>query len=230
MTVNELSPPIEAQSRSRRLLVVNPNGNAEVTRLVAATARETLSPMTAATVLNPAASPLSIETHGDRLIAEPLAIDILAANPGFDAYVMACFDDIAIEGARRFLGAPIVCAAEAAISTARLFAPRFTIVTTVESMVPGIKVLVKSLGAEEICTVRAAGVGVASAASGGADIDRRLDDCIRDARNFDGAGAIVLGSGGLVGRAAKLTERHGLPVIDSIVAALAFGELAARLR
>ncbi|MFC5738684.1 aspartate/glutamate racemase family protein [Sinirhodobacter huangdaonensis] len=228
MTEAVLRP--KTKDHTRRILIVNPNGNPDVTRLVAATARNLLSPSTQAEVLNPEGSPLSIETLNDRKVAEPLAIDLLAANRGYDAYIMACFDDIAVAGARRFLGAPIVCAAEAAVSVARLFAPRFTIVTTVAGMVPGINALVKSLGAERLCTVRAAGIGVASAASGGREIDQRLDECIRDARNFDGAGAIVMGSGGLTGRAATLMERHGIPVIDSIAAAISMGELAAGLR
>lgn len=214
----------------RRILVVNPNGNPEVTRLVADTATAVLHPSTAVRVLHPEGSPRSIETRADRRLAEPLALDLLARHPGYDAYVMACFDDIAIDSGRRFLGAPIVCAAEAAISVARMFAPRIAIVTTVEAMVPGIRTLIASLGAEKICTVRAAGIGVASAAAGGTEISRKIDETIENARNLDGAGAIILGSGGLTGRAEGLSLRHGLPVIDSIEAALAMAELGARLR
>lgn len=224
------APCPENPASSRRILVVNPNGNPEVTRLVADTASTVLSPSIAVRVLHPEGSPRSIETRADRGVAEPLALDLLARNPGYDAYVMACFDDIAIERGRQFLGAPIVCAAEAAISVARMFAPRFTIVTTVETMVPGIRSLIASLGAERICTVRAAGIGVASAAAGGTDIERKLDATVEQARNLDGAGAIILGSGGLTGRASELSARHGIPVIDSIQAALAMADLAAQLK
>lgn len=225
-----LSPRAGQEAARRRILVVNPNGNPAVTRLVSDAATAVLSPSTAFQVLHPEGSPRSIETRADRGVAEPLAVELLAQHPGYDAYVMACFDDIAIDTSRRFLSAPIVCAAEAAISVARLFAPRIAIVTTVETMVPGIRVLVDSLGAAGICTVRAAGIGVASAAAGGDDIAKKLDATIEDARNFDGAGAIILGSGGLTGRAEALSLRHGLPVIDSIEAALAMAELAAGLK
>lgn len=225
-----LSPCTGSLAARRRILAVNPNGNPEVTRLVSDTAAAVLHPTTAVRVLHPEGSPHSIETRADRGVAEPLALDLLARNPGYDAYVMACFDDIAIASGRRFLGAPVVCAAEAAISVARMFAPRIAIVTTVETMVPGIRSLIASLGAEKMCTVRAAGIGVASAATGGAEIGRKIDATIENARNLDGAGAIILGSGGLTGRAGALSERHGLPVIDSIEAALAMAELGARLR
>ncbi|MDD9745112.1 MAG: aspartate/glutamate racemase family protein [Marinovum algicola] len=225
-----VSPRATEQTALRRILVVNPNGNPEVTRLVSDAATGVLDRATSARVLHPEGSPRSIETRADRAVAEPLAIDLLSRHPGYDAYVMACFDDIAVSGGRRFLEAPIVCAAEAAISVARLFAPRIAIVTTVDTMVPGIRALVAALGAGDICTVRAAGIGVASAAAGGAEISRKLDATIQDARNFDGAGAIILGSGGLTGRARALSARHGIPVIDSIEAALTMAEVAARLR
>ncbi|WP_171060552.1 aspartate/glutamate racemase family protein [Poseidonocella sp. HB161398] len=221
---------LRAAAGRDRLLVVNPNGNPEVTRLVARIAAGVVAPTTGLCVLNPEGSPHSIETFADRQRAEPLAVDLLARHPGYGGYVMACFDDIAVDQGRRFLGAPVVCAAEAAISVARMFVPRFAIVTTVESMVPGIRALVRKLGAADACAVRAAGIGVAEAAAGGEAIARRIDGAIADARNFDGAGAIILGSGGLAGRAGELSRRHGLPVIDSIEAAVAMGELAMRLR
>jgi len=222
--------PRPAEQTDRRLLILNPNGNPEVTQLVSGIADRVLGPGVTARVINPEDSPHSIQTLADRRRAEPLVVDLLAQNPGFDAYVMACFDDIAVHSGRSFLGAPVVCAVEASISVARLFAPRITIVTTVDSMVPGIRTLVESLGAAKSCTVRAAGIGVASAAAGGDEIDRRLDSTIADARNFDGAGAVILGSGGLAGRAEALSARHGLPVIDSIEAAISLGALAAAMQ
>ena len=225
-----LSTETEELTTRRRILVVNPNGNPEVTRLVSETAAAVLHPATAVRVLHPEGSPRSIETRADRRLAEPLALDLLSRHRDYDAYVMACFDDIAIESGRRFLDAPIVSAAEAAISVARMFANRMAIVTTVETMVPGICSLVASLGAEGVCTVRAAGIGVASAAAGGADICRKIDAAVENARNLDGAGVIILGSGGLTGRAGPLSARHGIPVIDSIEAALVMAELGARMR
>ncbi|MDO9638455.1 MAG: aspartate/glutamate racemase family protein [Pseudotabrizicola sp.] len=55
----------------------------------------------------------AIQTLADRRIAEPLALDLLAANADHDAYVMACFEDIALVQARRFLQVPVVGAVHA---------------------------------------------------------------------------------------------------------------------
>lgn len=212
-----------------RLLLVNPNSNPAVTALAAAAAGRVLGRGAVAEAVEPDGAPLSIETLDQRRRAEPLAIDLLARHMGYDAYAMACFDDIALAAGRRFLGRPIVGSAEAALAIARCFAPRVAIVTTVETMVPGIRALLREMGAEGWCSVRAAGVGVADAAGGGDAIAARLDAAIALARDIDGAGAIILGSGGLAGRAPDLARRHGLPVIDSVEAAVGMAELAARL-
>lgn len=216
----------KAGGAGRRLLVINPNGNPSVTALVDATAKRILAGDTRATVINPAASPISIETPADRARAEPLAIELLRANPGYDAYVMACFDDIALEAGRALSRAPVVGAFEASVALARTMAARFAIVTTVETAVPGIKALLASHGAAEICGVFAAGVGVAEAAGSGSLAEARISAAVDLARR-GGATAIILGSAGLNGRAAKLRAEFGLPIIDGIEAALRIGEIVA---
>lgn len=220
----------EMRSSQRKILVVNPNSNQEVTDRTQQTANRILGTDCIALVLHPQNSPRSIETLADRKVAEPLAIDLLTQHQGYDGYVMACFDDIAIKAARRFLNVPVIDAVEASIAIARLYESRFTIVTTVAAMVPGIRTLVEALGATSQCTVRAAGIGVASAAAGDPEALNRLDETITQARNIDGAKAIILGSGGLTGQSQRLTKKHGLPVIDSIEAAIRFAEMASKSR
>ncbi|MTH78378.1 aspartate/glutamate racemase family protein [Paracoccus aestuariivivens] len=201
-----------------RILVVNPNSNPAVNILLQGLAERVLPSGVTARVIQPDSGPPAIQTPADRLIAEPLALDLLARHRGYDAYVMACFDDIALVQARRFLRAPVVGAVEASVAMARLVASRFAVVTTVETAVPGIRTVLEGLGATQQCSVRAAGVGVSEAAGAGGDA--RIDATIESARDLDGAGAIILGSAGLSGRARALGERHGIVVIDAIEAAL----------
>lgn len=203
----------------RRILVVNPNSSADVSALIRRTLHPLLPDGVTATVIQPAQGPKAIQTLSDRHMAEPLAVALLGANPGFDAYVMACFDDIALDQARRFLNAPVVGAVEASVAFARLYARRFAVVTTVETAVPGIRAVLRALGATDQCAVRAAGIGVSEAADGGAAGHSRIDAAIELARDVDGAEAIILGSAGLAGRAGTLQRRHGIRVIDAIGAA-----------
>lgn len=224
MKLQPLSPQAH-KAPQRRLLIVNPNSSAEVSGLIRQTAQAVLPADVTARVIQPGSAPPAIQTLADRRIAEPLALDLLAAHADHDAYVMACFDDIALDQARRFLQVPVVGAVEASVAMARLFARRFAVVTTVESAVPGICSVLQGLGAAGQCSVRAAGIGVTQAADrgtadGGAAISAQIDRAIERARNIDGAQAIILGSAGLTGRAADLTARHRIVVIDAIEAAV----------
>ena len=214
------SVPGQIVQKNHRIRVINPNGNTQVNVLIQSAARRVLEADTVVTVKNPLDSPLSIEGPKDRRDAEPLAIQLLENNPGYDAYMMACFDDIAIDAGRSFLDVPVIACVEAALIAARFQARRFTIITTVETMVPGIRKLLERFELHRQCTVRAIGIGVAATADGSSHISERINSCIRAARNDDGAKAIILGSAGLCGRARELSILHRLPVIDSIEAAL----------
>lgn len=229
MMTDHSQPRRAAEAPVRRLLIVNPNGNPAVNTLLGTVAGRVLPARMQAQVINPGESPVSIHTPADRAEAEPLALDLLARNPGYDAYVMACFDDIALVAGRQMLRAPVIGAVEASVAFARLQADRFAVVTTVEQAVPGIFRVLSGLGAVPQCTVRAAGIGVAAAAGGGDAADARLDAAIIAARDQDGARAIILGSAGLAGRAAALEGRHGLPVIDAMEAAIRLAAASAAM-
>lgn len=126
-------------------------------------------------------------------------------------------------------GVPVVGTCEAGIAAARTVASRFSIVATVHAAVPGIHRLLTRYGATDICTVRAAGIGVAAAAAGAANTEDRINSTIREAIDRDGAEAILLGSGGLTGRAQELESRFGIPLVDGVAAAIKMAEGLARL-
>ncbi|SIR33021.1 allantoin racemase [Rhizobium sp. RU20A] len=216
----------------RRLLVINPNTNPTVTQRVRKVAEAIVTPQTSVSVVNPAEGPFSIETVAHRHAAEPRVLDLVrhTLNNRYDAYVFACFDDIALFETRAMTGVPVVGTCEAGIAAARTMGARFSIITTVHAAVPGIHRLLARYGAADICTVRAAGVGVAAAAGGDSDTERLILSAVRAAVDQDGAKAILLGSGGLTGRANDLEQQFGLPVIDGVAAAIKMAEGLASLR
>jgi allantoin racemase len=215
--------------------VINPNINPAVTERVRQLAETIVTSETTVRVVNPAEGPFSIETVQHRDAAVPRVFDLVRSmlqhpgNASYDAYVFACFDDIALFETRSIAGVPVVGTCEAGIAAARTVAARFSIVTTVHTAVPGIHRLLTRYGATDICTVRAAGIGVAAAAGGAADTEDRINSTIRDAIDHDGAEAILLGSGGLTGRAPELEQRFGVPVVDGVAAAIKMAEGLARL-
>lgn len=217
---------------SARLLVINPNANAVVTARVRRAAEDIAGGRTQVTVVNPPDGPLSIETAADREQSAPKILDLIRAGAAqrYDAYVLACFDDIALAEARALVDVPVVGAFEAGLAAVRTVAARFSIVTTVQAAVPGILDLLRDYGAAGLCTVRAAGIGVAAAADEGAFAEKKIAQAIRGAIEEDGAGAILLGSGALAGRAAAYRKMLPVPVVDPVMAAVKMAEGLAALR
>lgn len=207
----------------QQVLVVNPNTNPVVTRRVRAAAAGFESPALRMEVVNPPQGPHSIETAVEREQAERETLALIGsrAATGYDAYVLACFDDLALAGARALVSVPVVGTCEAALAAAHALSPRFAVVTTFDAAVPGIRALMQRHGAGPLATVRAAGIGVAEAASAGEEAMRRLIDTARAAVAEDGAEAILLASGGLTGLGPTLSVALGLPVVDGVAAAIA---------
>lgn len=206
----------------RRLLVINPNTNAELTAQIRKAALDAAPAGTEVEVVNPARGPFAIETPLDRAEAVPNVVSLIDArrNDGFDGYVLACFDDLAVKEARRLVPVPVVSMFGAGVARARATGGRFAIVTTVEAAVAGIERLTAAYGVSHLCTVRAAGAGVADTAARTPQAEARLFAAIERAIGQDGARCILLGSGALSGRADALAERFDIPFIDGLAAAI----------
>ena len=213
MTMNSPTSP-------RRLLVINPNTNPRITDLVQKVAEQLAVPGIIIEAVNPEQGPFSIETVSDREAAEPQVIEMIrtARENGVHGFALACFDDIGVGETRRMAAGPVIDACEAGIVAARCLTERFSIITTVESAVPRIERLVSKQAASAFCSVHAAKIGVADAASGAGEA--RLNATIEKVLSIDAPQAVVLGSGGLSGRAGHLSERFKVPVIDGVAAAI----------
>jgi allantoin racemase len=211
---------------SRRLLLINPNTNAEVTRRVHAAARASAAAATCIDAQNPVQGPFSVEGDRDRAAAAPHVIDLVrkTLTRPYDGYVLACFDDIAIAEVRSMVAAPVISMAEAAIRTAIERAGKFAIVTTVTSAVPSISRLLERYGVADRCTVLATGFGVAETSGQSVAAEAGLRDVLLKARNEVHAEAIVLGSGAFGGRRTELATTFGIDIIDGLEEAVAYCE------
>jgi allantoin racemase len=217
-----------ASNGARRILVINPNTNPAVTERVRIVGESVVSPGTEIHAVNPEQGPFGIESAEDRAEAEPQVISMIreGSKKGFDAFVLACFDDIGLGVARGLVRGPVVGSCEAGIGVAQTLARRFSVITTFANAVPTIRGLMRRYGVMDITTVRAAGISVAEAAANGDGDNRDLLDAVRNAMEIDKAEAILLGSGGLTGRARSLSRQFGIPVIDGTAAAIKLAESA----
>lgn len=206
----------------RRVLVINPNTNPLVTVRVREVAQRYAGEHLRFEVVNPDSGPFSIESDEDKRVAEQQALLLIAQAQlqRYDAYVLACFDDLALQAARGMVSVPVLGCCEAGIAAARRVSPALAIVTTVSAALPGIRAMMRRYGAGDLATVRAAEVGVAEAARSQPDAQARLLKAVSAAVNSDGARVILLASGGLTGQAERISGQVGVPVVDAVEAAL----------
>jgi allantoin racemase len=206
----------------RRILVINPNTNPAVTQRVREVAERHAGRGVAFDVVNPKEGPYSIETPAHRAQAQvhTLALIEAGAHKGYAAFVMACFDDLALEEARALVDVPVIGTCESGIAAARAVSPHFAVITTVHAAVSGIRLLMQRYGAGAQASVRAAGIGVAEAASGQEATRDRFVQTVLDAVREDGAQAILLASGGLTGQAPDIANTTGIPVLDGVEEAI----------
>lgn len=205
-----------------RILIVNPNTTASMTEKAATAARAVAASGTEIIAATSRMGPVSIEGHYDGALAIPGLLSELKErqSAGYDAAVIACFDDTGLEAARSFADVPILGLCESAVVTAGFLAQRFTVVTTLERSRVLIDNLVRRYGMGERAKVRASDIPVLeleNAASGAigklrAEIERALAE--------DGAEAIVLGCAGMTDLAHQLQESYGVPVVDGVSAAV----------
>ena len=204
-----------------RLLVVNPNTTASMTRKIGAAAEAVAAPGTEIIAVNPDFGPESIEGYYDEAFAVPGLIAEIAKVRDADAVVIACFDDTGLDAARCFASVPVVGIGEAAFHMASLVAGRFaTVTTTPQSLAPIEHNLVKYGLASRSARVLAADVRVLDLEDPDSPACSKVSAAIGRAVRDDAAEAIVLGCAGMTDLAAMLTAEHGVPVIDGVAAAI----------
>ena len=143
---------------------------------------------------------------------------------GFDAAIIACFDDTGLDAARSLLSIPVFGLCQSAASIATSVCERVAIVTTMPQSVPPLSRLLTSyIGTERSAGVYAAGIPVLDLETpSDATLNRLLERC--EQALDDGADGLILGCAGLSQLAKTITQRFGVPVIEPISAATKLAE------
>lgn len=213
-----------------RVAVTNPNTTARMTEGIAAAARAAAAPDVHILAGQSATGPDAIEGPFDGALAVPgmLARMRAAEAEGAQAHVIACFDDTGLDAARAFLDRPVVGIGEAAMHVASLLGHSFAIVTTLSRSVPVLSDNVARYGLASRCrAVLASDIPVLALHDPGSSATGVISNHIEAARD-QGAEAIVLGCAGMADFARMLEDRHGLPVVEGVGAAVGLASLLAR--
>ncbi|MGO4353475.1 aspartate/glutamate racemase family protein [Rhizobium sp. RAF36] len=205
-----------------RILLVNPNTTASMTEKAAIAARAVAASGTEIIAATSRMGPVSIEGHYDGAIALPGLLAELSDRraEGYDAAIIACFDDTGLEAARSFCDVPVLGLCESAVATAGFLAQRFTVVTTLERSRVLIDNLVRRYGMGDRAKVRASDIPVLELENEASGAIGKLRAEIERALAEDGAEAIVLGCAGMTDLARELQAHYGVPVVDGVAAAV----------
>lgn len=210
-----------------RITVINPNTSAGMTQIIEDAATRAASPGTAISAVNPDSGPPAIENHYDEAIATVPMLEMIrdAEADGASGFVIACFGDPGLDAAREVATGPVIGIAEAAMHAASMLATGFSVVTTLGRTCVIAEHLTQRYGMREHCRgIRACEVPVLGLLDDhGAAWKRIVEEC-RQARDDDGAGAIVLGCAGMADLTNELTNELGIPVIDGVSVAVRFVE------
>lgn len=214
-----------------RVLLINPNTTASMTEKIGRAAQLVAAIGTEIVARNPSTGPASIQGAEDGDAALPGLFAEIDAATGFDAIVIACFDDTGLYAARKRTTVPVIGIGEAAYHYAMLVAERFSVVTTLSVSIPVIQENIMRYGLSARCgKVRASNVPVLELERPGSTARETISDEIASALLYDNSDAIVLGCAGMADLAADLSARHKVPVVDGVAAAVKLAEGLATLR
>ncbi|MEM1346385.1 MAG: aspartate/glutamate racemase family protein [Pseudomonadota bacterium] len=205
-----------------RVLVLNPNATESMTASIAAAAREAAASDVEIVARTNVDAPPAIQGPEDGAAAVPgvLAQIARAAAEGFDAAIIACFDDTGLEEARAGAPIPVIGIGQAAYLAAMVHG-RFSVITTLQVSVPVIEDNIARYGFGGQCArVRASGLPVLSLESAPEAARERLSACATTAAREDGARALVLGCAGMAAFGPAMRAASGLPTVDGVAAAV----------
>ncbi len=210
-----------------KIKIINPNTSAEMTRSIGEAGRMVARQGTEIVATNPEFGPASIESYYDEYMAAPGTIDevMKGDRDGCDAFVIACYGDPGLQGAREATAKPVLGIGETSLYTAAMLAARFSVVTVIPRIRTMIEEMVAGYGFSLKCvSVRTTPYYVLDIERDPTGAMQALRDEARRAMEEDTAEAILLGCAGFASFAADLERELGIPVLDGVVCAVKMAE------
>lgn len=215
-----------------RIKIINPNTTQAMTETIGAAARSAARPGTETVAVSPESGPASIESFYDEFLCAPGVIEEVRNGDvaGYDAFVIACYGDPALQACREVTAKPVIGIAEASLYMASMLAARFSVVT----VIPRIKVLLEEMVAnygfeKKVASIRTTPLYVLDIEKDPRRSLETLREEARAAKVEDEAEAILLGCAGFADFANELERELEIPVLDGVVCAVKFAEALVEL-
>lgn len=211
-----------------KILIINPNTSEEMTQAIYQSAVAVKQESTEITAVNPPHGPECVEGSIDELTAAYHLIDIIKtaeATGDYDAYIVACFGDPAVEALRELTDKPVVGVAEAAMRLAPFISGKFAIVSILPRCLVHLEELAHRYGvSHKLTSIKTPNIGVLEFHTDQAAAEEKLVSAAREAVEREYAEAIILGCAGMSGFSDFLSQKIGVPVLDSVSCAVKIAE------
>ena len=205
-----------------RILVINPNSTASVTRAIddaMAPLRIPGGPEIACLTLDEGPPGIESQTDADRVI-QPLCRVIREQEADAAAFVIACFSDPGLFSARETTAKPVLGIAECGILTALTLGQRFGVISILASSVPRQLRYVGAMGVgQRLAGDLPIGLGVTELGDAGTTMTRMIG-AGRRLRDDHGADVLVLACAGMARYRDELEEAVRIPVVEPTQAAV----------
>ncbi len=200
-----------------RLLIVNPNTSASVTRWLADEAERVASGRVEIVAVSAPSGFPAIETPDDLVRAAQAVVATIQRDASADAAIIGAFGDPGLMEARARLPIPVIGLGEAGLKAAAN-SGRFSIVTLGETMRTALAEYVRSLGLEErLVEIRILPITIPEMI---ANREAHLGAIVEAIRLCAGD-AVLLGGAPLAGLGKTMTEETGVIVLDGVEASVA---------
>lgn len=203
----------------RRIRVINPNSNESVTEGLRRAVQE-FQNQAQVDCLTLADGPFGIESDADILAVKPLILKVISESVGYDAFVIACYSDPALDDCRSAIRQPVFGIQRSALETATSLGNKFGVLALSEASIARHLVYIDKLG-------------LSQRLAGELPLNISVDDAANDARSLSGiveqgrrlvdehgADVLILGCAGMTAHRAPAEQRLQVPVIDPAQAAV----------
>ena len=206
----------------KRILIINPNSNAVVTRGIDESVEHLRRPgrlEIGCQTLDD--GPFGIETDDDIQAVLPLIVEQIGSqNDGYDAFVIACYSDPGLDESRSVSRKPVFGIQESALFLSASYERRFGVLALGRDSIQRHIAYVRSIGMQDFhAGERPLNVTVDEAASDPATLEK-IVTVAQELIEEDGAETIILGCAGMAIHRHPAQDRLGVPVIDPVLAAV----------
>tara|TARA_Y100000739_G_C20578738_1_gene451711 strand:- start:807 stop:1472 length:666 start_codon:yes stop_codon:yes gene_type:complete len=204
-----------------QILVINPNSNQEVTKVIAKELQSfNFSDGPEIVCEDLPEGPFGIESQADiESVKLPLR-NIVSERIDIDAFVIACYSDPWLQVCREATDRPVFGIQECGVLAAMAQGNRFGVIALQEDSIRRHLIYLKQMGViGRFANERAANLSVDECATG-IKIFEKLCTVSHQLRDEDQADTIILGCAGMTSHRSRLESKIGIPVIDPVKAAL----------